>query len=139
MENTVRNILVIRDSEWLRGTKVNNTNNPVMSALYSQEKDQFCCLGLHGRACGLSKNDMAEVGEPADLDPKQFYLRVSVPSTYPWITPVSDDAEYFVQLDDAELAMNINDEWRTTDEEKIAALRPLFAKHGWDIDWRPHE
>jgi hypothetical protein len=36
-------------------------------------------------------------------------------------------------------AVAINDDESTTDEQKIAALRPIFASVGIDIVWEPNQ
>jgi len=121
--------LVIRDSEWLRG----NGFGVLWTQPYDGSPTRYCCLGLDLRDRGV---ELTEVYSTPGR------LRVAAPESCPreyaqdWVDESkvnpSDNA-------DSNQAVDINDNSHTTDDEKIEALRPIFASKGIELDWRPNE
>ncbi|MBW3569688.1 MAG: hypothetical protein KY467_01160 [Gemmatimonadetes bacterium] len=143
-------VLVIRGSEWLRARKGATAEERAAytgeAALCSWEGPAFCCLGLDLRDRGVPKEALQDHAQPSDLDALTL---LDLPD-YPWARPELqmpepgvEDAEvpFFVNIlhPDADRAMRINDDFSTTDEEKIRMLTPIFARHGIRIDFRPEE
>lgn len=118
--------LIIRSSEWLR-------SDPLKSRLFDITSNTFCCLGLHAREYGIDKTQLSKCLGPSSLanqvNTKEFsdYFDAWLEESYQWSTQRASDA------------MEINDDRKTTDDEKIALLRPIFAEVGIEIDWRPNE
>lgn len=118
-------VLVIRASEWLRGTGAEN------SGLYRDGR--CCCLGLDARRCGFDVAALRGRNVPVQL---MGLNQTTAHGEYVtrWVTPA-----HISHREMTARAMSVNDDKATSDEEKIAALRPIFAKHGIEIDWRPNE
>jgi hypothetical protein len=114
------NVLVIRASEWARGR-----SEP--TAMLT-DAGRYCCLGLDARRCGVPDDAMrgrlSPIGLPHCHRPTGYAAR--------WIAGTRNSA-------DSAGAIDLNDTMGLTDEERIHALRPIFAKHGITIDWRPNE
>lgn len=144
--------LIIRSSEWLRGR--------TQSRLYDVNTDKACCLGLDLIQRGIRKEKIPfACGDPANL--LRFVGKIEDASNatillgyfQDWTDPKSVSDLYHQQFlltdrtdittvtnkDFARSAMTINDDLNSSDEEKIEALRPIFAKVGIEIDWRPNE
>jgi hypothetical protein len=119
---TARRVLVIRGSEWLRGLAAEHE-----SALLLPNVGRYCCLGLDARARGVPDSALADAAYPIEID------RVA-PREY--VTAWCERGRTNERAMEAAL---INDNCHTTDDEKIAALRPIFAEVGIDLDWRPDE
>lgn len=127
------NVLVIRSSEWFRG------KGGKSSALLTYE-ETYCCLGLDARRCGIPDDLLRGIGEPGELrvfddDDEQGseVILKDVPKEYAHWLDTPDCSM------DVHNAIRANDSPMTSDEEKIAELRPIFAKHGITIEWRPSE
>lgn len=118
-------VLVIKGSEWLRGSRLK-------SGL--RVGDQFCCMGLDARRVGVPV-ERIDGGFPTaiyDVSPPEYRAR--------WVRPINIPGETrHGNTGDAVDAACANDNLTTTDDQKIEALRPIFAKHGIAIDWRPLE
>lgn len=118
--------LVIKGSEWERGKEHGD------AALYLPHAGTYCCLGIHGRACGLSDDVMAGKGEPEELEiPVE-----EIPKDYrkAWLR----EADGYVQSDErVSDAIAANDNRYITDEERIERLRPVFREVGVTLVWRP--
>lgn len=140
-------VLIIRSSEWFRGdmvwspSSVNYGNEDHIkpgcvnnSQLLDPSSGRMCCLGIHAEQAGWPKVDLQGVAEPGGLPVDD--VGSDVLARYPWLC---EDRGEVWEASDASVAMKINDDYKTTDDEKIAALRPLFAEQGWQIDWRPDE
>ena len=116
--------MVIKGSEWHRGRKTEW--GPV--ELLTQH-GRRCCIGIHARLCGIPDNHVKGYQAAMAMHPEDVTKCYS-----PWVKT----GKY--GLDNSELAddaMPINDNADTTDAEKIAALRPIFAEIGVSIVWRP--
>ena len=114
--------MVIKGSEWHRGNKVREWG---LSLLLTPE-GRRCCIGIHARLCGIPDDDILECGDVEAMESEDLtecYL--------PWVDDESENSPMAIN------AMGINDDKMTTDEQKIAALRPIFAEIDVDIVWRP--
>lgn len=109
-------IIVIKSSEWARG--------PGKDRALLQGDGLRCCLGIDGRACGISDDLLLGAGTPSDLGNEWGYEWES------WDHDLYDSLEH--------AAADINDDENLTDEERIAELRPIFRKAGRVIRWLPN-
>lgn len=117
--------LIIKSSEWLRGG----------GDSYLFNGRRYCCLGLDARACGVADTLLELVAAPDVLDynlitgegPLQHWV------TTPGSTRTAENTPSCVE------AMRANDLQSIDDEERIALLRPIFAREGIELDWRPNE
>lgn len=116
--------LVIKSSEWLRGKESSEAATKANSAL--NFNNRFCCLGLEAVRLKVEPDNLVGCNTPSEIS--------SLLPNGCWM--LSDSCS---DSDDAGDCINLNDDQNTTDEEKIAALRPIFAKNGVEIDWRPNE
>ena len=109
--------MVIKGSEWHRGGIIRMGDSPALLT----KGGKRCCVGIHGRLCNIPDDHIKDVGWP-DMMTKEH-----VTECYsPWVA----NEELF-------RASTINDHSDTTDEQKIAKLRPIFAEIGVSIVWRP--
>ena len=113
--------MVIKGSVWHRGGPENMGGE--LSALLT-DNGRRCCLGIHGVMCGVSDERMFDVSEPDEVEFDLDHINEC----------------YEAWTDAPELAndaMQINDSSHTTDDRKIAELRPIFMGIGVTIVWRP--
>ena len=105
--------VVIRASKWLRG------NGSTMRDC----NGRMCCLGFDALACGITEEYLGdwEYGSPTDI------LALGPPEGIPKGYEFKGENK----------AIDINDTRETTDEEKIALLRPIFREAGRILVWRP--
>jgi hypothetical protein len=125
-----------------RAVRVEKMEEGDLADVRLSEKDAFCCLGIHLRECGVRPEEMVTHGEPVDwADYHEVEAKRAIKNGYPWIDFVegADWGRRFFTHELAQQAMTINDNFGTTDDEKIEALRPIFRSVGWEIDWRPNE
>lgn len=132
--------LIIRSSEWLRA----EGRTLFVSGLCVG--DRFCCLGLDALSEGFkpyelegftmpsSLLDSLAHNNPEPIEEKPYFRRWAI-----WHEDDGESSAYAVDGMDAATCQHINDDPKTTDEEKIALLTPIFARHGIEIDWRPNE
>ena len=114
--------MVIKGSEWHRGGSANNMDS---RPRLLTPKGKRCCVGIHARLCGIPDDHIRDVSWPTGMDPKHI-TRCYVP----WL---GEQKQWYDLLN----APSINDRPGLTDEERIAKLRPIFAKIGVTIVWRP--
>ena len=123
--------MVIKSSEWHRGGNVNECE---FSALLTPE-GMRCCIGIHGRLCGIPDAHIlscVDVSSMQEDDITECYK--------PWLGTYGDIINCHNATANSAIANNamlINDAGNTTDEQKITALRPIFAEIGVSIVWRP--
>ncbi len=130
MENTeapAGRVLVIRSSEWARGGRVTRLANG---------DGTFCCLGLDALDRGASVASLMVCDTSRALVSTH---KEDTPRGYAedWTELVN--RKLYVQNSDARSAVALNDDESLDDDERIEALRPIFAKHGITLDWRPNE
>ena len=113
--------MVIKGSEWHRGGKYQMGDAPALLTAFGRR----CCIGIHARVCGIPDDHIQGVSQPESMKQKHV-----VKCYRPWIR-TSDDSDICGD------AMSINDDDMTSDEKKIALLRPIFAEIGVSIVWRP--
>ncbi len=119
--------MVIKGSEWHRGGKFNNGGEGSRLLTSSGKR---CCLGIHGRHCKIPDDRLRGATYPSSL------IGV-IPKCYrPWVGETYHTAFNINSLMGSQAAV-INDNAKTTDKEKIAALRPIFRRIGVIIVWRP--
>ena len=113
--------MVIKGSEWHRGGKSRMGSGPLLLT----DDGLRCCIGIHARVCRIPDDHIQGLSQPESMHQKHV-----VKCYRPWIR-TNDDSDICGD------AMGINDDKKTTDEEKIALLRPIFAEIGVSIVWRP--
>jgi hypothetical protein len=116
--------LIIKDSQWARGRTTGlNVDG------------RFCCLGLDALRCGIHPDDMQGKGSPEELLTELDWSKA--PAYFDrWVDEREGEVEdgYWTAK-----AIDINDEHRCTDEERIEMLRPIFERKGIEIVWLPNE
>ena len=119
--------MVIKGSEWHRGSKMEFGDAGLLN-----KEGRMCCLGIHGRLCGVSDELLLVATYPENL------VWGDIPECYqPWVAGAFQRDRFPVASRRGIHAVGINDEVETTDAEKIAKLRPIFAEIGVSIVWRP--
>lgn len=122
--------LVIKNSQWARGYS---------SALKDDEK--YCCLGLHAKACGFTDRDLDDISGPRLLHEEFTRKKKENHIDYfeTWLDKFEDENEedFFCTNTLCSNAVEINDEYHLTDEERIEALSKIFAEVGIKIIWEP--
>ena len=110
--------MVIKGSEWHRGGDSANSESVALLTASGRR----CCVGIHGRLCGIPDAHLMEVTWPSKMEHGT----------------ITECYQYWLAQDyTLGSASDINDAPNTTDEEKITALRPIFAEIGVSIVWRP--
>ena len=114
--------LILTDSEWLRGEGWE-------SLLYRAKDKKKCCLGVclvDLYACPVKYLD--DIGSPEGLNHEEFKLPT-------WMAPrgIGEDAPLIKDM------IKINDAKGVSDEERVEKLKPLFAKVGIELEFRPEE
>lgn len=126
--------VIIRGSEWQRG------EGNICSLLYNQKTERACCLGLAGdQIYGIPLESLNGFAAPQLFMYDQDRLGSVKYSEYREDWTMERRSGTLGPNRRAELAMPINDNMDTTDDEKIAALRPIFLELDIEIDWRPEE
>lgn len=159
--------LIIRSSEWLRSNPDKDKLKDKIGDSCLFDGELFCCLGIDARACGFTRKQMAgnNPPDPRDLfavfhglDPDSLDVfgvwsdeEDEVRAKIDRNKETTRQNEYFNRwLDTRKVtnpkirkittrAMNINDDDKTNDAQKIKKLTTLFASVGIEIDWRPNE
>jgi len=155
-----KKVLVIKSSEWLRATgRYDDEEIDFTSGLYVPSENRMCCLGIHMNQCGISKEELSGGLNNAKPSLPRYATPRAVPpelaskaakNGYPWVDVENRKVATTIGVEELptvyerfkvqqEKAMLINDDFSTTDKQKIELLRPLFRKAGWEIDWRPDE
>lgn len=123
--------LVIKSSEWLRGNSFNSC--------LCNENGKKCCIGIMLSQLGLTNDQLMPDGHPIGMPSLLFeYDCPAVPEGAEWLL-----SRWLSDAYDCTLAININDkqyaeEWQG-DDDRINELRPVFARNGWEVEWRPNE
>jgi len=126
--------LIIKGSEWSRGNGLSRGR--------LKDDTGFCCLGLDAIDRQIPVELLEGTGSPWSLynhlgeinSPK---LRVRYKDYFEdWLEMEKDFNELKEVTNDL---MLVNDEFYSTDEQRIDLMRPLFESVGIEIDWRPEE
>lgn len=145
--------LVMRESEWM--TAANNGGGTMY------KNGRYCCLGLLSRECGVDPKDYPGLSKayPATLF-KALAERGTAPLaplpaagtewTIGQYGSVSVDAQSAVYINDAKTPQAPYgplgaDAYRprscdaVPNSDRVEMLRPIFARNGWELDYRPNE
>ena len=109
--------LVIKNSEWLRGE---------MSYLFDSATNRYSVDSLLLKECGALGDLMDSYISLECFRNQEGY---HVPKELIWLLDPVISSKIAV----------INDDPDTTDAEKIKLLKPIFAAHGVEIEWRESE
>jgi hypothetical protein len=124
-------VLVLRSSEWLRGTGQH-------SRLCTAD-GRLCIVGLDARAEGVSVSHLKRASTPAGL----VNVAACVPDTFRERWTTVDDPVCSPPADTDPLiavhTMQINDDPRLDDETRLGLLRPIFDGFGIELDFRRGE
>ncbi len=137
--------LYIKASEWSRAPNDGSALYFPLEVVDNEEDAKlvgYCCLGLHGRACGISDDDMTGEGMPKGVLSASKWGKLSVSDQLfgyrnAWVEQ-DENARWTRDSFLATRCACINDSDATTDQEKIDLLRPIFAKIGVTIYWLPN-
>lgn len=122
--------LVLKSSQWLRGKYADDG-----SGLYVRSKNrkhQYCCLGVLSKACGIAPRKMVGVGAPDELlyDDYGDRDRNDLPEGVRWCVTKDGGCSR-----DANLAVTFNDDSEIDDATRVRKLKPIFRRHGWDLQF----
>lgn len=112
----------VRRKNWLRGKG---------DALLLNENGSMCCLGFLGRACGLKKKDMLELGTPEDVDIEEPDKGTQFPYS------IVDKHDYF--MGNTGLCyeiIDVNDAPNLSSKEREQKLTKLFAEGGIEVTFK---
>jgi hypothetical protein len=114
--------LFIDYSKWRCGgdSRATNMLGKEETALLN-DKGYMCCLGQWALQFGCEKKDILNEGEPC-------HINVNVSDKIPLLVNSKMNNTRF-----SNRAMKINDDTKTTPEEKIAALKVLLEKKGMKL------
>ena len=112
---------VIDRKRWLR---VKQDENTEASVLFSSDSKKMCCLGFYSRACGVSINTLRGKATPEDIyenvlhEPtkKNYEKKIAI------LLDDSSDSFFSNSL------MSANDNYDTSDSEKEASIKKIFAE-----------
>ena len=131
--------VVIRANQWARGKmrgKHKKGRDTIGNALLNVEDKTMCCLGFDGIACGLSPEEITDVGFP-----QQVLSKTDVAKSYKsaWKSRLKTDGNGEHSEPAQYIAGDINDDDSITDDERIKRLRPVFAAVNPPrrLVWRP--
>ncbi len=123
--------LILDEKTWRCGGEYTNLKNgrgkfSTPSQLINPQ-GRLCCLGQFSLQLNksLKKKNLIDCNEPSDLNCEVKDLNQA-----------SWDAEYFINTNLSQKAMNINDNTNTTITEKVKKLRELFAQSGYRVVFR---
>lgn len=125
-------VLVLRSSEWLRGTGKH-------SRLCTSD-GRLCIVGLDARAEGVPVSHLKRASTPAGLVnvtafvPDAFRERWTIVNDDPTCSPPTDTDPLTTAR-----TMQINDDPRLDDEGRLGLLRPIFAGFGIELAFRHGE
>lgn len=118
---------IVEKSKWLRniGNKLN-----YVAVLCTEKGGRMCCLGFCAIQSGVPEDSLIRVPLPGDIYECQKYpkMRYFVKKIMNLSVEVSDSRLSF-------LASEINDDAKTTDDQKIAKLKSLFKKYRHTIEF----
>lgn len=120
--------------KWLRGNSDNFTE-ACGSALRDEDTGTYCCLGMFGVQCGISRRRLTGKDTPSELA-DTAKKAATLPADYQKLVSVYKNGKV-KDSRTACLAVAINDDEKTDDAQKIKALRPIFRKLGYRIEVVP--
>ena len=120
--------------KWLRANS-DNYETAGGSALRDDKTGTYCCLGMFAVQCGISPRRLTERGTPSELAKTKGDV-AALPEDYQKLVVVRKSGAVR-ESPLANSAMDINDDDKTDDEQKIRKLRPIFRKLGYRIEVVP--
>lgn len=123
--------LVISRAGWLRGGTLKPGQT---SELLSRVDGRMCCLGFLGRACGLRKSEIEDLGLPSAV---AHSVITKWPSEF---VEVIEEEGVGVGAVNTSLCVglsNINDSSLTNDRQKEKKIKDLFSMAGWKVKFVP--
>jgi len=132
--NTENKKLILDYSKWRCGGQDNLSipNGNKIGTGYTQmcNEDGFkCCLGLFAPQLNPNIKDKDLLGQPFPEDVSRK-IRQEIPG----LSYFDDDCGYYHNTSLADEAYVINDDEKTTPQEKIKLLKELFGEHGYEIE-----
>jgi hypothetical protein len=136
--------LILKGSQWLRGNLAWQPNPRVdgelenESYLLRESDGRMCCLGVDAASRGIDPSIIFESPGPSAM-----YDRLSDTEmeALPGVCGYMEDwfdRENYSERPNAVKAMLINDDRNLTDEERVAALRPIFRSLGITLVFKPN-
>jgi hypothetical protein len=140
--------LILKDSTWLRGRY--SHHNPaededdmeLSSCLFRGSDGRMCCLGADAVRSGFTRRKIQGMPTPA------AFLRLFEPGQLQgdqaaYADRWTKESEYGIVRDynsaGAGTLMDINDDIKITDEERVERMRPIFAEYGIELVFLPNE
>lgn len=123
----------IKRSNWVRGDKGGKSR-------LLNDQGNMCCLGFFSVACGLSKSDIDDVGEPNEITPSPENTD-KLPG---WLVKLECDYNedendagyiYFVDEPDTEKLININDDSELSENTREFKIKEIFKSHDIDVEF----
>ena len=96
---------------------------------------KMCCLGFVSKQAGACENDMLEMSFPYEIFLYKRFDKKYIDTLNPAIKDfvLYDDSSFIGNSDFSNKASSINDNNKTTTQEKEFLLQNLFQKHGHNI------
>jgi hypothetical protein len=91
----------------------------------------MCCLGQVSLQLGAKESDIKNVATPDELEIEISLLNFPVEPEWDWDEQLPQG---FSNTSLSAEAMEINDNIKTTPEEKIEALKELFKNHDYELE-----
>jgi len=132
--------LILDYSKWICGAGGAHALGSGAVALLNED-GFMCCLGQWGLQCGAKKEEILNFGEPQEIKPllPLFAKALKYPVTeYNPVTGI-EETNYVEDNEKSNTrlsldAIDINDNTKTTPEEKIELLRELLANEGIELE-----
>jgi hypothetical protein len=130
--------LILDYSKWICGEGGDHQVGEGKVALKNIE-GFYCCLGMWSLQCGASDKELLEKGEPCEIDTLIPIFSEDEVYEGEEYNPITNEYEKYtdtcgrINTTLALDAIKINDETKTTPEEKIHALTKLLAKEGIEL------
>jgi hypothetical protein len=131
--------LILDYSKWICGAGGPHQVGKGKVALRNPE-GFYCCLGLWSLQCGANDDELLEKGEPCEIETLIPLFAEEDVYTGEEYNPTTDEYVKFTETCGkinttlALSAIGINDETKTTPEEKIHALTKLLAEEGIELE-----
>lgn len=99
------------------------------------ENGNKCCLGFYLKACGISDLVIYNKGTPKMVanELENSDEQSKIPS---WLLIPADRKRHYINSDSCRALINYNDVSSTTDEEKEAKIKEVFAANGVTVTFK---